>query len=108
MPEIACVGKTEHQLRMTSTSYQTAIAPIGLVGRSGPANFDSGFVKLIATHGGTLIGASIVAPHAGEVLQELTFAINRGHRACDVAETIHPFPTWSEAIRIAATRIKCD
>ncbi len=108
IPEIACVGKTEHQLRMTNVSYQTAIAPIGLIGRSGLANFDSGFVKLIATHGGTLIGASIVAPHAGEILQELTFAINRGHRACDVAETIHPFPTWSEAIRIAASRIRCD
>lgn len=108
MPEIACVGKTEHRLKMTSVSYQTAIAPIGIVGRSGPANFDSGFVKLIATHGGTLIGASVVAPHAGEILQELTFAINRGHRACDVAETIHPFPTWSEAIRIAASRIRCD
>ncbi len=108
LPEIACVGKTEHQLKMTSVTYQTAIVPIGLVGRSGPANYDSGFVKLIATHGGTLIGASIVAPHAGEMLQELTFAINRGHRACDVAETIHPFPTWSEAIRIAAGRVRCD
>lgn len=108
MPEIAAVGKNEHQLVSMNVSYQTAIAPIGVVGRSGPANYDSGFVKLIATHSGTLIGASIVAPHAGEMLQELTFAINRGHKACDVAETIHPFPTWSEAIRIAASRIRCD
>lgn len=108
MPEIASVGKTEHVLKMTNVSYQTAIAPIGIIGRSGPANYNSGFVKLIATHSGVLIGASIVAPHAGEMLQELTFAIGRGVRACDVAETIHPFPTWSEAIRIAATRIRCD
>jgi dihydrolipoamide dehydrogenase len=108
MPEIACVGKTEHMLRMMNLSYQTAIAPIGIVGRSGPASYNSGFVKLIATHSGILIGASIVAPHAGEMLQELTFAIGHRVRACDVAETIHPFPTWSEAIRIAATRIHCD
>lgn len=108
LPEIACVGKTEHILRMMNTSYQTAIAPIGIIGRSGPANYDSGFVKLIATHSGILIGASVVAPHAGEMLQELTFAINHRHRACDVSETIHPFPTWSEAVRIAASRIKCS
>jgi pyruvate/2-oxoglutarate dehydrogenase complex dihydrolipoamide dehydrogenase (E3) component len=107
-PEVAAVGKTEHELKMNGHSYQTAIAPIGILGRASTANYDSGFVKVIATHSGVLIGASIVAPHAGEMLQELTFAVQYGRRACDISETIHPFPTWSEAIRIACNRIHCD
>lgn len=106
-PEIAAVGKTEHELIMCGHLYQTSIAPIGILGRSTATNYTSGFVKVIATHNGVLIGASVVAPHAGEILQELTFAIQHRKRAHDVAETMHAFPTWSEAVRIACSKIRC-
>ncbi len=106
-PEVAAVGKTEHQLIMTGAMYQTAIAPIGIVGKAATTNYDSGFVKLLAAHNGVLLGASVVAPNASEFLTELTFAIQHYHRACDIAQTIHGFPTWSEAVRVAASRIEC-
>lgn len=106
-PEIAIVGKNEHQLKISGDLYQTAIAPIGILGKAITSNYSSGFVKIIANHNGVLLGASIVAPHASEMIQELTFAIQHRHHACAVANTIHPFPTWSEAIRIAASKIKC-
>lgn len=106
-PEIAIVGKTEHQLKATGELYQTSIAPIGLLGKAITSNYDSGFVKIIANHYGVVVGASIFAPHASEMLGELTFAIQHHHHACAIANTIHPFPTWSEAIRIAASKIKC-
>ncbi len=107
MPEIAVVGKNERQIKMSGVAYQTAIAPIGIVGKSFATDYDSGFVKIIANYKGVIIGASIVAPHASEMISELTLAINFNHRACDLANTIHPFPTWSEAVRVASSKILC-
>lgn len=106
-PEIAIVGKTERQIKLTGLPYQTSIAPIGIIGKAMTTNFTPGFVKIIATHTGVLLGASIVAPLASEMSQELTFAIQHRHHACAIANTLHPFPTWTEAVAIAASRIKC-
>lgn len=107
IPEIASVGKTERQLRLTGKPYQTSIAPIGLVGRSFSTDYQSGFVKIVASHTGIVLGASIVAPHAGEFISELTFAVQHHRRACDIANTIHPFSSWSEAVRVAASKLYC-
>lgn len=106
-PEIAVVGKNERELKLTGELFQTSIAPIGILGRSITSNYSAGFVKLTATHSGILLGASIVAPDASEMIGELALAIKYHHHACDVANTVHAFPTWSEAIRIAASQISC-
>jgi len=106
-PEIAVVGASEHELKLTGVPYQTAIAPIGILGKAITSNYSAGFVKLTATHTGILLGASIVAPYASEMVSELSFAIKYRRYACDVANTIHPFPSWSEAIGIAASKIQC-
>lgn len=106
-PEIATVGRNEHELRLTGELFQTAIAPIGILGKSITTNYSSGFVKIIATHSGIIIGASIVAPHASEMINELSIAISKHLHACDVANVVHAFPTWSEAIRVACAKIKC-
>lgn len=107
VPELASVGVTERHIKMTGVVYQTSIAPIGLVGKSLATDYSAGFVKIIATQNGTVIGGSIVAPHASELISELTLAIQYRHRACDLANLIHPFPTWSEAIRVASSKILC-
>lgn len=107
LPEIATVGKTEQQMVLTGTPYQTAITPISIVGRSFTTDYKDGFVKIIASHTGTVIGATIVAPHASELISELTFAIQNYRRACDVANTVHVFSSWSEAIRATAAKIYC-
>jgi pyruvate/2-oxoglutarate dehydrogenase complex dihydrolipoamide dehydrogenase (E3) component len=106
-PEIATVGKTERELKMTGDIYQTAIAPISILGRSITSNYTSGFVKITATQSGIVLGASIVAPDASEMIGELTLAVAKRLRACDISNTVHAFPTWSEAIRVAAANIKC-
>ncbi|MFO0882127.1 MAG: NAD(P)/FAD-dependent oxidoreductase [Candidatus Saccharimonadales bacterium] len=106
-PELATVGKTERELRMTGEIYQTAIAPISILGRSITSNYTAGFVKINATQSGVILGASIVAPDASEMIGELTLAVAKRLRACDVSNTVHAFPTWSEAIRVAAANIKC-
>lgn len=107
VPEIATVGKSERDLVVSGEPYQTSIAPIGILGRAMTNNYTGGFVKIIATHTGILLGASIVAPLASEMIQELTFAIQHHQHACAISNTLHPFLTWSEAVRIAADRIRC-
>jgi len=106
-PEIAATGYTEHYLKASGKPYQTAIAPIGLVGKSIVTDYSDGFVKLLATHNGILLGASIAAPNASEMIGELNLAIHYRMRACQIAKTVHAMPTWSEAIRVAASKIYC-
>ncbi len=105
-PEAASVGLTEDECIKRDLKYKTAIAPISIIGRSNTSNVDDGFVKVIAQPDGTLIGASIVSPRAGEVIHELTLAIQNELTAQEVAATMHAFPTWSESVRIACAKIK--
>ena len=105
-PEAASVGYSENELRDKGIDYQKASAPIHLIGRSNTSQQDEGFVKILASHTGVVLGGSIVAPRAGEMIHEITLAAQHGLHASQIASTIHAFPTWSEAVRIAATRIK--
>jgi len=52
-----------------------------------------------------LLGAAIISPRAGEMIHELALAVNLGLTAHDVASTVHAFPTWSEAVRIACAGV---
>lgn len=105
-PEIASVGMSEDDCIKRDIKYKKAVAPISIIGRANTANVDDGFVKVITTHDGTLIGGSIVSPRAGEMLHELTLAVQMELTAEEVASTIHAFPTWSEAVRVACNKIK--
>lgn len=105
-PEIACVGVTEQQLKDKKYPYQKAAVPITVIGRANTSGVSTGFVKVMATKSGILLGATVVSPRAGEMIQELTLAIQYRMTARQVAETIHAFPTWSEAVRAACQRIK--
>jgi pyruvate/2-oxoglutarate dehydrogenase complex dihydrolipoamide dehydrogenase (E3) component len=104
-PEVASVGMTEAHLRHRKIKYLTNAVSIDIIGRANTSNRMDGFVKVITSRTGTLLGATIVAPHAGEMIHELALAVNLGLKADDIASTIHAFPTWSEAVRIACAGI---
>ena len=104
-PEIASVGMSEDECIKRDLTIKKAVAPVSIIGRANVSNVSEGFVKVIADKNGVLIGASIVAPRAGEMIHELTLAIQYGLTAEDVANTLHAFPTWSEAVRIACGKI---
>ena len=106
-PEIAVVGKSENDLRLTCQMYQSSITPIGIIGGSNINNYDSGFIKILATHTGVIVGASIIAPHASDMMPILTLAVAKHMRACDIAKIVYSFGAWSEAIRVASSKIKC-
>jgi dihydrolipoamide dehydrogenase len=105
-PEIAAVGMSEDECIKRDLKYKKALAPLTIIGRANTANVDRGFVKVITEPDGTLLGASIVSPHAGEMIHELTLAIQYGLTAQEVANTIHAFPSWSEAVRVACNKIR--
>lgn len=104
-PEVATVGITEKQAHEQGLKIKVNAVPTSIIGRANTSNERTGFVKIITDQKGVLIGACIVAPRAGEMMQELAVAIHNRLKAEDVAATIHAFPTWSEAVRIACAGI---
>lgn len=105
LPELASVGLSEEECLKRDLPIRKSIAPLNLISRSNIANTRDGFVKIIALKDGTILGATIMSPSAGEMIQELTLAIQYGIKAHQVANTLHAFPSWSEAIRVACSRI---
>ncbi len=106
-PEVAAVGLTEAELKAKGVRYQVGAVSTGWLGRANTSQEDTGFVKILANQKGVILGASIVAPRAGEMIHELTLAIQYKMKASKIQYTIHAFPTWNQAIRSAAIKIKC-
>jgi len=105
-PEIAAVGMTEEEAKKAKGSYKVGEVPIYVIGRSNVSDKSDGFVKVIADKkSGRILGASIVSPHAGEMIHELALAVRHGLTVAHIESTIHAFPTWSEAVRVACAKI---
>ncbi|MBP6042367.1 NAD(P)/FAD-dependent oxidoreductase [Candidatus Saccharibacteria bacterium] len=104
-PEVASVGISEQEVKDLGIKPKIGITPISIVGRSNTSNSSTGFVKIVADQRGRILGATIIAPRAGEMIHEIALAIHKKLTARDIASLVHAFPTWSEAIRIAATQI---
>lgn len=104
-PAVASTGLTEDDCLRRDLRIKKAVVPLSIVTRSNVSDFRDGFVKLITDHKGVLLGATVVAPDAGEIIHELTLAVKYGHTAAQLAATPHAFLTWSEAVRVAASRL---
>lgn len=104
-PEVASVGLSEADCLKRDLPIHTALAPLNIIGRSNVTDTRDGFCKVITDKKGVLLGATVVAPHAGEIIHELTLAIQQGLTASQVANTLHAFPTWSEVVRVACAKI---
>jgi dihydrolipoamide dehydrogenase len=102
-PEIAWVGPTEEEARSQGLKFGIAKFPWGASGRAIANGRDEGFTKLIfaeETH--RVIGGGIVGAGAGDLISEIALAVEMGADAVDVGKTIHPHPTVSESIGMAA------
>lgn len=104
-PGIASVGLSEDDCLKRDLRIKKAIAPLNIIARSNTSDFRDGFVKLITDKKGVLVGATVMAPHAAEIIHELTLAIKYGMTAAHIAETPHAFLSWSEAVRVAAAKL---
>ncbi|MCL2451554.1 NAD(P)/FAD-dependent oxidoreductase [Candidatus Saccharibacteria bacterium] len=105
-PEVAAIGMTEKDLAREDTKFRCSIVQNSAIPRANTANFSIGFAKVLTGLKGELLGATIVAPHAAEIIGEVGLAINSGLTAQDIAETIHPFGSWSEALRLACAKVR--
>ena len=104
-PGIASVGLTEDDCLRRDLHIKKAVAPLNIIARSNTSDFRDGFVKLLTDKKGVLLGATVMTPHAGEIIHELALAIKYGHTASELAAVPHAFLTWSEAVRVAANRL---
>lgn len=105
-PEVASVGMSEEQCLKRDMTIKTSIVPISIIARANTSDAMDGFIKIITDKKGVLIGATVVSQNAGEVIHELTLAIHHRMSVSQVASTLHAFPTWSEAVRVACEKIK--
>lgn len=99
-PEIAHVGLTERAAAARGVAIQTFVQELAHVDRALLAGAAEGFVKVHVRRGtDRIVGATIVAEHAGELIGELTLAMQAGLGLRTIGATIHPYPTVAEAIR---------
>jgi dihydrolipoamide dehydrogenase len=102
-PEVAWVGITEVEAKARGVRYGVGRFPHAASGRAIGIGRTEGVTKLIfdeETH--RVIGAGVVAPNAGDLIAEAALAIEMGAVAADIGLTIHPHPTLSESVGMAA------
>lgn len=104
-PSIASVGLSEDDCLRRDLNIKKAFAPLNIIARSNTSDYRDGFVKIITDKKGVVIGATVMAPGAGELIHELTLAVKYELTAAELAATPHAFLTWSEAIRVAAAKL---
>jgi pyruvate/2-oxoglutarate dehydrogenase complex dihydrolipoamide dehydrogenase (E3) component len=99
-PEVAHVGLTVDEARQRGLRVQTFVQDLAEVDRAVLDGETEGFVKVHVRAGSDrIVGATIVARHAGEMLPELTLALGRGIGLGTLATVIHTYPTQADAIR---------
>ena len=102
-PEIAHVGMYEQEAVERGIEVDTFVRPLVDVDRAIADGEEEGFVKMHVRKGtDKILGATIVARHAGEMISELTLAIVADIGLKTISSVIHPYPTQAEAIRQVA------
>lgn len=105
-PEVASVGLSEKEAKQKGIPIKKGLAAVSILGRANTEERFDGFVKVITDKKGVIIGASIVAPRAGEMIHELTLAVHLRTKAEVLANMIHAYPTYSEGIKIACSNLE--
>jgi dihydrolipoamide dehydrogenase len=102
-PEVAWAGLTEEQCKAQGIKFGKAVFPWAASGRAIANGRDEGFTKLLfdeANH--RVIGGGIVGTHAGDLIGEVCLAVEMACDPVDIGKTIHPHPTLTESIGMAA------
>jgi dihydrolipoamide dehydrogenase len=102
-PEVAWVGLTEREAKDKGLHFGVGKFPWAASGRALGMDRSEGFTKLIFDEAsGRVIGGGVVGVHAGDLIAEIGLAIEMGATAEDIGLTIHPHPTLSESVMMAA------
>ena len=106
-PEVAYVGKSEEELKEKQINYKVGKFPFMANSRAKAINEPEGFVKILAeSTTDRVLGVHIIGPHAGEMIAEMSIAMEFGASSEDIARTCHAHPTFSEAMKEAALSVE--
>jgi pyruvate/2-oxoglutarate dehydrogenase complex dihydrolipoamide dehydrogenase (E3) component len=93
-PELAHLGESEAQLQKDHKKFTIARFAFEKLDRAVTDSNTTGDIKVFADKKGRILGASILGAHAGELICEYALAMRNGLRLSQIAETIHPYPTY--------------
>src|SRR5213083_2178557 len=104
-PEVAHVGLCEKEARQENVDYDLFVVPLQDVDRAVVESEDAGFAKILTRKGSDkILGATIIAPYAGDLLHEFVLAMKAGVGLGTIASTIHAYPTFAELARKAGDK----
>ena len=104
-PEVAHVGLYEQDAKQQGHDVETITVDLTDVDRAVVDDDTDGFVRVHHDRG-RLLGCTIVAPHAGDLIGEAALALTHRHSLSDLSSTIHPYPTYAEAFRKAGDQYR--
>ncbi len=104
-PEVAHVGLGEKEARQKNVEYDLFVVPLEDVDRAVVESEEAGFAKVLTAKGSDkILGATIVAPHAGDLLHEFVLAMKAAIGLGAIASAIHAYPTFAEFARKAGDK----
>jgi pyruvate/2-oxoglutarate dehydrogenase complex dihydrolipoamide dehydrogenase (E3) component len=104
-PEVAHVGLGEKEAKQKNVEHDLFVVPLEDLDRAVVESEDAGFVKVLTARGSDkILGATMVGPHAGDLLHEFVLAMKSGIGLGTVASTIHAYPTFAELARKAGDK----
>ncbi len=102
-PEVAHVGMTDEDATQRGIETHTISVPLNAVDRAVLDGEDEGYIRILLKAGSDqMLGATLVARHAGDMISEITAVMVAGKGLSSLAKTIHPYPTRAEVIKRAA------
>ncbi len=108
-PEFASVGLTEEELARRIGACSCRTVELSTIPKARILGYDEGFIKMVIDpNDRRIVGLHMVAPNASEAIHEAAFAIRAGFTIDDLIDTVHVFPTISEAIKYAALSFYLD
>jgi pyruvate/2-oxoglutarate dehydrogenase complex dihydrolipoamide dehydrogenase (E3) component len=97
-PEVASVGLTESEAVAQGLRYKVAQFPLAELDRAITDRATAGFARILLRRG-RILGASLVGPHAGELVHELALAMRVKAKAREISELVHAYPTYAQLHR---------
>jgi len=104
-PEIAVIGANERDLALRNQKAKKSITYLKDLYIGGIASQEYGFIKILTDAAGHILGASIVAPNAKIIAEELSLAIRHRITIMEIASTPHPTDNYTQAIKFAAKNL---
>jgi dihydrolipoamide dehydrogenase len=105
-PEFASVGLSEEEAVGKGQDVRIGKFPLHASGRALTMDAGEGMVKILAGPDDRILGAHVLAPHASEMIPELTLAVEKGLGLADIGDAVHIHPTLSETVMEAALKAK--